>query len=270
MPDPAARCRFHGRNANMSSLPSRNESPLPPERHRKTVERVYFMRSIIDWMLTFTPAYGKFFDRIPAGGKLLDIGCANGDSVRIFRHRRPDLEVYGVDIEEFPAAMEVLDGFARVDLSVDRIPFDDAMFDGIRLSHLLEHMERYDLLGSEIRRLLKPGGLVYVETPSSNSLRVPSLRIFADQGTPFNFHDDKTHIRPPVDPPELRRFLEDSGLSVLSSGIVRNPFKVALSPAIVAWGLLTRRRPLLTAAAWEISGWCSYAVGTRKGFPGGS
>lgn len=222
-----------------------------------------FPANVVEAMLRRSPSYGKFLYRLPDGAKVLDVGCYDCASVRTLLVKRPDLSFFGVDITERPACRDVLKGFCRADLNRDRIGFESASFDGVRVAHLLEHLESLAVLREEIPRLLKKGGLVYLETPNANSLRVPSFRIFAGQESPFNFRDDPTHLRP-IGTEELRAFLQGAGLTVLEAGIVRNPFKVLFSPALVAGGLLMRKRAWLTAAAWEISGWCSYAVGTRS------
>jgi SAM-dependent methyltransferase len=218
--------------------------------------------SLLDRLLSYSPAYGKFVYRLPPGASLLDVGCYDCNSLKIILGKRPDLSVYGVDIGERPACGEVLKGFRRADLNREKIGFESGSFDGIRAAHLLEHLEDLSLLREEIPRLLKSGGLVYLETPNENSLRVPSFRVFPEQDGPFNFHDDPTHLRP-IAAGELRDFLAGAGLTVLDAGIVRNPFKVLFSPALVAGGLVLRKRSWLVAAAWEISGWCSYAVGRK-------
>lgn len=218
--------------------------------------------SLVNAMLRLSPAYGRFLYRLPEGARLLDVGCYDCRSVKTILDKRPDLSVCGVDIAERPGCRDVLKDFRRADLNREPIGFADGSFDGIRVAHLLEHLETLSVLRKEIPRLLKSGGLVYLETPNENSLRVPSFRVFPEQDGPFNFRDDPTHRRP-VGTGELREFLAGSGLAVLAAGTVRNPFKILFSPALVAGGLLLRKRSWLVAAAWEISGWCSFAVGRK-------
>ena len=221
-------------------------------------------QAVTDRMLALSPAYGKFLYRLPKGARLLDVGCSDCRSVKVILGKRPDLSVYGVDIAEAPATADVLHGFCRADLNRDRISFEGGTFDGVRVAHLLEHLDTLDVLREEIPRLLKPGGLVYLETPNRNSLKVPSFGLFREQGGIFNFRDDPTH-RHPLDESDLRAFLAGAGLRVRDAGVVRNPWKVLFSPILVLGGLLMRNRSWLTAAAWELSGWCSYAVGEKEG-----
>jgi SAM-dependent methyltransferase len=174
---------------------------------------------------------------------------------------RPDLSWYGVDIEEPPAG-NILREFRRADLNSEQLDFPDGKFDGVRICHVLEHLTDLDVLQKEIGRLLKPGGMAYVETPNENSLRVPSFAIYREQGGCFNFRDDPSHVRP-FRAEELRGFVAGCGLDVLVAEVVRNPWKLLLSPAILLMGLITRRRSWLTAAVWEVTGWCSCAIGRK-------
>jgi len=182
--------------------------------------------------------------------------------LKIISGIRPDLSFYGVDIAELEGCEILLAGFSRADLNRDRIGFEDGFFDAIRVCHLLEHLTGFSLLRQEIPRLLKTGGLAYVEAPNPNSVKVPSISIFRDQGGCFNFHDDSSHIRP-LSTEELENFLSSCGLEVVDSGVIRNPIKILLSPAIIAGGLVMRKRSWLTDVAWELSGWCSFAIGRK-------
>ena len=85
-----------------------------------------------------------------------------------------------MDIEEFPGGIGFLKGFRRADLNSERVDFPDGKFDGIRICHVLEHLTDLRVLRGEISRLLKPGGLVYLETPNENSLRVPSCSVYGE------------------------------------------------------------------------------------------
>jgi 2-polyprenyl-3-methyl-5-hydroxy-6-metoxy-1,4-benzoquinol methylase len=121
----------------------------------------------------FSPVYGKFLFRLPEKAEVLDVGCGNGDSLKIIAALRPDLSLYGVDIEEFQGGIGFLKGFRRADLNMEPIDFPDGKFDGIRICHVLEHLTDLRVLRGEIRRLLKPGGLVYMETPNETACASP-------------------------------------------------------------------------------------------------
>ena len=210
----------------------------------------------------FSPIYGKFLFRLPEKAEVLDVGCGNCHSLEIIAAFRPDLSWYGVDIEEFPGGIGFLKGFRRADLNSERVDFPDGKFDGIRICHVLEHLTDLRVLRSEIVRLLKPGGLVYIETPTRTDCAFPPAPSRRSKGGGFNFRDDPSHVRP-FGVEELRVFVEECGLEVLVVEVIRNPWKILFSPAILLFGLIARNRFWLTAVVWEITGRCSCVIGRK-------
>jgi SAM-dependent methyltransferase len=75
------------------------------------------------------------------------------------------------------------------------LPFRDAMFSGVLLRGVLEHVRSAETVRDEALRVLKPGGFLYVEVPflqpyhlSPEDYRrftLPGLRAFLDQFTPI-------------------------------------------------------------------------------------
>ena len=51
------------------------------------------------------------------------------------------------------------------------IPFDDKSFDSVLLDNVLEHIESPSLLFKEIRRVLKPDGLLLIGVPGEKGFR---------------------------------------------------------------------------------------------------
>lgn len=98
------------------------------------------------------------------GRRLLDVGCGNGTFLSMAKSA--GWQVVGFDID--PEAVRV----ARergLDVRVGNfaaISEPDAAFDVITLSHVIEHVEAPRKLLVECRRLLRPGGLLWLETPN--------------------------------------------------------------------------------------------------------
>jgi SAM-dependent methyltransferase len=65
----------------------------------------------------------------------------------------------------------------------------------VNCSHLIEHMHDPMIVLQEVYRVLRPGGLLYIEAPDMRSTLLPHLPGVAPEGM-FNFWDDPTHIRP--------------------------------------------------------------------------
>lgn len=93
------------------------------------------------------------------GGKTLDIGCGLGDMLA-FRS-----ETIGVDVN--PLNVEYCNslGLNAVTMKPDVIPFADDSFDSILLDNVLEHIENPKPLMAEIRRVLRPSGILLIGVP---------------------------------------------------------------------------------------------------------
>lgn len=108
---------------------------------------------------------------LPGRGRLLDFGCGAGYFVE--QAACQGWESHGTDLgawaEEAAARREVRNiraGYLR-DLN-----FPDCYFDVVHSSQVLEHLENplEDL--AEIRRILRPGGLLYVDVPNYRTLTI--------------------------------------------------------------------------------------------------
>jgi SAM-dependent methyltransferase len=98
-------------------------------------------------------------------GRLLEVGCAAGSFLNYAR--RSGYRVEGVDISEWAA--ETAGEQFGVEVSVGRlmeIEFPDESFEIIFFGDLLEHESDPLEFMNEVRRLLKPGGLVAVKVPT--------------------------------------------------------------------------------------------------------
>src|SRR5262249_12875221 len=136
------------------------------------------------------------------GGKLLDLGCGAFKTLLRLREERPDLNYYGVDIADFSAICPPGVSFTCADIDHDRLPFADAEIDAILFCHVLEHLVYPMNTLRELQRVLKPGGLIYIEGPSTRALFLPSLSFVRSNGPwkaigdDLNFFDNFTHVRP--------------------------------------------------------------------------
>jgi SAM-dependent methyltransferase len=202
----------------------------------------------------------KFVAGVPAGGKLLDLGSSDGETLAHMEQLRPDLRLFAVDIagspERYPAGCQ----FQRADLEKERLPWEDASMDAITCMHLVEHLREHTLLRNEVARLLKPCGRVYFETPHPKSLTLPNLR-GAGAGTfTLNFWDDPTHVQP-VALDAFGQALCREGLEIVASGISRNWIFAAAYPLF--WFLPASRKKFTSYVHWL--GWSAYLIARRLG-----
>ena len=80
----------------------------------------------------------------------------------------PGVEYVGVDVSEVSVktAREIGLSAFRVDVSEERLPFDDQAFDLVYCAEVLEHLFNPDLAAEEFTRVLRPNGKLLITTPN--------------------------------------------------------------------------------------------------------
>ena len=103
-----------------------------------------------------------------SGSQALDIGCGNGKF--LIKLRALGWEVQGVEFNA--GAVEVCrnSGLNVFHGDLHAAGFPDASFDMVSARHLIEHLPDPNSFMDEIVRILKPGGYLYIRTPSSRAL----------------------------------------------------------------------------------------------------
>jgi SAM-dependent methyltransferase len=103
------------------------------------------------------------------GPRVLDAGAGQGTmSIRL---ERIGFEVASTDAS--PAAVEVLRNRLAGDVrhaDVTALPFPDGEFDGAVLGEVLEHVEEDGRALAEVRRVLRPGGVLALSVPAHPAL----------------------------------------------------------------------------------------------------
>lgn len=97
-------------------------------------------------------------------GRLLDIGCAVGFLVRISQEK--GWESFGIDLSEWAIkyAREKLELKNVQQGDLGDIKFESNFFDVVVMVDVLEHVQDPAEDIKEVQRILKPGGLLYIET----------------------------------------------------------------------------------------------------------
>ena len=110
------------------------------------------------------------------GDKLLDLGCGEGrHSISAFL--QGDIQVVGLDLSakdlttakgrlaDFKIDANKIDHCLFIQGSGFTLPFADNAFDQVICSEVLEHIVEYDKVLNEIKRVLKPGGILAISVP---------------------------------------------------------------------------------------------------------
>lgn len=102
------------------------------------------------------------------GGRLLDVGCGNGRFLTTMRSLGWDVQ--GVEFSEAGVrACQMSELLVHHgDLASARFP--DGSFDLVTVRHVIEHVPDPRQFMAELTRILRPGGRLVVETPSSEAL----------------------------------------------------------------------------------------------------
>jgi SAM-dependent methyltransferase len=91
------------------------------------------------------------------GGRVLDYGCGEGHIVSLLRKR--GIDAYGCDVF-FDGGSCKAPTSEHIHPMSSGIPFPDNHFDVVVNNYVMEHVENLDAVLCEIRRVLKPGGVV--------------------------------------------------------------------------------------------------------------
>jgi 2-polyprenyl-3-methyl-5-hydroxy-6-metoxy-1,4-benzoquinol methylase len=102
------------------------------------------------------------------GARLLDVGCGNGRF--LMTAQTLGWEAWGIDPDREAVAAARAVGLRVEHGGFPKTGMPDQSFDAVTMSHVIEHL--HDPVGAlrEVRRLLKPGGTVWIATPNLDSL----------------------------------------------------------------------------------------------------
>ncbi|MBJ7470136.1 MAG: class I SAM-dependent methyltransferase [Solirubrobacteraceae bacterium] len=103
-------------------------------------------------------------------GPMLDIGPHKGEFTQRVAQRVGATDVRGVELIPDHVAEAEARGIAVTLGDVDDgLPYEDDTFTLVLANQVIEHVRRTDLFMTEIRRVLKPGGLVCISTNNLGS-----------------------------------------------------------------------------------------------------
>jgi 2-polyprenyl-3-methyl-5-hydroxy-6-metoxy-1,4-benzoquinol methylase len=147
------------------------------------------------------------------GWSILDIGCGNGDISQYFSRRNQQT---GVDITD--QRKDANRGFRFSIVEGGEFSCDADSFDIVISNHVIEHVAHQDLHLQEIKRVLKPKGVVYLATPNRSS---PFLRGHVGSDLVLRYR-------------EMRPLFEKNGYAVVeyTAPMLKEPERFGLSFAI--------------------------------------
>lgn len=128
--------------------------PEPP-----TASHAATMRMMYDWLQARTP--------LPRPAKILDVGCGQGVALELFSGEKHD--AVGITLGDDVAVCRSK-GFDVREMDLSFMEFGDSTFDMVWCRHALEHSVFPYFTLSELSRVLKPNGVLYVEVPAPDTI----------------------------------------------------------------------------------------------------
>jgi ubiquinone/menaquinone biosynthesis C-methylase UbiE len=157
------------------------------------------------------PALVSFVRSLDPVERALDLGC--GDGRLAVELRADEVTLADVSAVALARAARRAPAAERVELDPDEpLPFGDSSFDLVLCAETVEHVRDVQLLLSEARRVLRPGGTLAVTTPAHG--RATGLAIAAG-GFERRFDPLSPHLRF-LTRRSLRRLLDEMGFAVRS------------------------------------------------------
>jgi ubiquinone/menaquinone biosynthesis C-methylase UbiE len=159
-------------------------------------------------------------------GAALDLGCGDGRLTPSLRARRiVGADVSDVALERARARLAERE-IELVPLTPERaLPFADNSFELVLLAETIEHVVDVQVLLSEVRRVLVPGGRVAVTTPAHGRLTGLSMLL---RGFERTFDPLSPHIRF-FSARSLATLLDEMGFTIESSRVKRGTLFVVAS-----------------------------------------
>jgi SAM-dependent methyltransferase len=152
-----------------------------------------------------------FVRSLPRAEAALDLGCGDGRLTAELRAGR--LTAADVSAVALARAGARLDGAELRELDPDApLPFADASFDLVLCAETIEHVRDVQLLVSEARRVLRPGGELALTTPAHGRLTGVAIAL---RGLGDEFDPRSPHLRF-LSRRSLRALLADGGFDLRS------------------------------------------------------
>lgn len=156
----------------------------------------------------------RLAELLPSGAEIADLGCGRGEFVAGLKGA--GFKAIGVDTN-----VDALGGISALGIPIEHLRADhylesksDASLDGVTAFHLIEHIPTAAMvhLFEQAFRVLRPNGVLVLETPNPENVRVGA----------HTFWLDPTHLKP-VPPLLIETLLRDIGF-VIDESLRLSPY----------------------------------------------
>jgi len=136
-----------------------------------------------------------FLNSNSKGGKALDFGTGFGAFLPVLSDNYDEVTAIDAYDDQIKAAKDLVDYLALRNVNVKKVPkengllsFRDSEFDLILATDVLEHNRNYESIVFELKKILKPGGVIVVSLPREHLL----YRMFARKEVERD--EDRGHV----------------------------------------------------------------------------
>jgi SAM-dependent methyltransferase len=138
-------------------------------------------------------------------GDILDIGCGTGEFLNTCKNAK--WKTIGIEPDEDARKMakENYELDVRPESEIGNLP--DASFDIITMWHVLEHVPRLNERVEDLKRLIKPNGIIIIAVPNSNSL---DAKIYKENWAAYDVPRHLYHFNPK----DIQTLFGNHGLNV--------------------------------------------------------
>lgn len=203
----------------------------------------------------------RLIESLPRGARVLDLGARSGS----FSTSRDDILVVRADLEPPPSRKEG----AYVAADAARLPFPAKVFDAVISNHSLEHFVELKQTVSEIGRVVKPEGALFVAVPDAGTLSDRIYRWIGRGGghvNPFRSEAEVAGLIERLTPLKLRATVVlTASLSFLNSHTFtsRPPRRIALfayghEGFLAVLNFVLRRLDRILGTRLSVYGWAFY------------
>lgn len=166
-------------------------------------------------MISLRPDLAIIAETIPAGARVLDVGCGDGALMAALRDGK-GIDARGMEIDPVNVANAVTRGLAVVqgDADTDLADYPDKAFDYAILSQTLQTTRRPDLV---LDQLLRIGGLAFVSFPNFAQWKIRFAHMFGGRmpvtkQLPHRWYDTPNIHHVTID--DFKSFVRDRGYSI--------------------------------------------------------
>ncbi len=161
-----------------------------------------FQRGDVELEDVFKGSIDRFCDiavALRGAHRVLDVGAGHGLLLSLLTELGH--ECHALDVQDQPTAHPDIYGakhiaFHLCNVEVDAIPYPDESFDAVVCCQVLEHFSHSHLPAmKEIRRVLRPGGIVEVDVPNAASFRNRS-RMLRGKHITYDYEEHYLHATP--------------------------------------------------------------------------